>query len=329
MSNTLSLKQLEDDIYQLRLPLPFALDHVNVYLLAGANGWTILDCGINWEASRRAWQQAFEELNITEADIEKIVLTHVHPDHFGLAGWLTLMAHQAGNDVPLYLSAREHQQMLDVWVNPDVTLRFWLRDNGMPNEMATDVENSMGNTHSMTLPHPRDLEIIDYDSLITLGNRQFKALHAPGHSDGQLIFYDEDDKLLLSGDHVLMKITPNIGLWDGSDANPLGLYLNSLRQLSQLDVRRAFPGHRQIIEDWEGRIGELLLHHQHRLDVTLDALEKGAETPYQVANRIFETRRFSAHEWRFAIAETLSHLEYLRLNHTIQQDMDAQRFWLT
>jgi len=328
MSSQSTLTQIEDDIYQLRLPLPFALNHVNVYLLHSSNGWTIVDCGINWDKGRQAWQQAFSELGITGANIEKIVLTHVHPDHFGLAGWLYQQAQQAGREIKLYTSAREDQQAHDVWKGERLNFEYWLRDNGMPDDMASDVDVSMESTHTMTQPHPPAFDYIHYEETVQLGSRTFRAIHAPGHSDGQLIFYDESDKLLLSGDHVLMKITPNIGLWQNTDPNPLGAYMLSLRQLSDMNVRRALPGHKHIIEDWSGRIAELLLHHQHRLDVVVNALENGAETPYSVTKKIFETSRFTPHEWRFAIAESLAHLEYLRVDGTIQQDLDKQRFAL-
>ena len=147
--------------------------------------------------------------------------------------------------------------------------------------------------------------------MVTLGQRQFRAIHAPGHSDGQLIFYDADDQLCLSGDHVLMKITPNIGAWMHNQPNPLRRYLDSLQALADLDVRLALPGHKWLIHDWRGRIEELIAHHDLRLGHTLDAIEGGAATVYQVAGEIFDMTRFTPHEWRFAMAETLAHLQLL------------------
>lgn len=320
------LTKIADDIYQLRLPLPFALNHVNVYLLQGQSGWTIVDCGINWEIGRKVWQYAFETLGISGADIEKIVITHVHPDHFGLAGWLYQLAKDAGREITLYTSPREDQQMQDVWLGERMDFNVWLVENGMPSHMANDVDASMGATYNMTLPHPPAFQHIEAGQVFQLGSRDFVPYHAPGHSDGQLVFHDESDKLMLSGDHVLMKITPNIGLWQHTDPNPLGLFMDSLSSLSHLDVRLALPGHRRIIEDWSGRIGEIIAHHEHRLDQVIDSVETGKHTPYHVANAIFETERFSSHEWRFAVAETLAHLDYLRVEGKIKQDGDSQVF---
>ncbi|MGJ3237262.1 MAG: MBL fold metallo-hydrolase [Anaerolineae bacterium] len=328
MSDRVSLTSIAEDIYQLRLPLPFALNHVNVYLLRGSDGWTIVDCGINWEQGRLAWEHAFAELDIADADIAGIVLTHVHPDHFGLAGWLQARASAAGREVDVIVSPREAQQTQDVWLGARPDFHLWLADNGMSAEMAHAVDTSMGDTHTMTLPHPHKLILHKAGEMIRLGERHFMAIHAPGHSDGQLLFYHADDQLLLSADHVLMTITPNIGLWETTDSNPLGQYMASLRRLSELDVRLALPGHRGLIEDWAGRIAELLLHHEHRLGLVIESLANGWHTPFDVAQAIFETERFTAHEWRFAMAETLSHLDYLRIAGKIQQDDDRQLFSL-
>jgi len=329
MSETLALSLVADGIYQLQLPLPFALRIVNVYLLHGANGWTIVDCGINTAAGRDTWFAAFRELNITPADIEKIVLTHTHPDHFGLSGWMQNLADDAGRDVPIFVSPLEDEQVRLVW-RGEAQMNFgsWMIENGMPETMAQDVDSSMGDTRAMTLPHPPTLELLNPGETIRLGERDFQVFQGQGHSDGHLLFYDADDQLLLSGDHVLMKITPNIGLWTQTAPDPLGRFMTSLRELQGLPVRLALPGHKRLIENWSGRIQELLGHHEERLELTLEAIADHQETPYDVAERIFQTSRFTAHEWRFAIAETLAHLQRLCLSGKIIQEGDQQRYQL-
>jgi glyoxylase-like metal-dependent hydrolase (beta-lactamase superfamily II) len=317
------LTKISDDIYQLRLPLPFALNHVNVYLLRGDVGWTVVDTGIHWPAGEETWRYAFAKLDFTPQQIEKIVLTHVHPDHFGMAGWLQSMA----GDIPIYTSEREDKQAEYVWRN-NAMMDFgaWLRLNGMPQEISKQVDSSMGDTYKMTLPHPAPLQHINAGEMIKMGERDFRIIHAPGHSDGQLLFYDGADKLILSGDHVLLTITPNIGLWEQTDPNPLGNFMASLRELHKLDIRLALPGHRRLIEDWRGRIEELLEHHEHRLAQALEAVQKGGRTPYDVTLKIFDTERFTAHEWRFAIAESLAHLDKLQHEGQIRKAELAQEF---
>lgn len=324
MTETL-LERVAEDLYSVRLPLPFALRIVNCYLLRGAAGWTIVDTGIHTPAGEAVWQAVFNELAIQPHQLEQIVLTHVHPDHFGLAGWLQAWAAAAGQPVPVYASPREITQAQHVWYNPRSRADFgaWLRRNGMPADYARLVEQGMGDTGAMTLPHPPRLTPLAPGSMLRMGERHFRLIHAPGHSDGQLLFYDAADQLLLSGDHVLLKITPNIGLWEQTDANPLALFLTSLRELHTLPVRLALPGHKTRISDWRGRIEELLAHHAERLQHVLEALAGGAVTPYTISQRIFATERFTPHEWRFALAETLAHLDYLRVQGQVQQHAGA------
>ena len=114
-----------------------------------------------------------------------------------------------------------------------------------------------------------------------------------------------------SGDQVLIKITPNIGLWPMTRPNPLGRYLNSLKELASLEVRVALPGHGPLIINWQERLAELQEHHAERLGAMLAAINKSGATPYQVSSHVFSNRELTAHEVRFAISETLAHLEYL------------------
>lgn len=314
-------------IYQVRLPLPFALNSVNVYLLRDGDGWTVLDTGLNTEAARAVWQAVFAQLDILPGQIRRVILTHTHPDHFGMAGWFQSLTPE---EVPtVYMSEEEAAWVRHVWQKEGRTGRefdAYLVACGMPDDMIETVARSMDHTSEQTLPHPTRTAFLKPGDLITIGERQFEAIHAPGHSDGQLIFYDAADRLLLSGDHVLMKITPNIGLWPESQPDPLGQYLGSLRSLLLLDVRLALPGHKTLINDWQGRLGELLAHHDARLEHTLKAIETPI-TVYDASLKVFDSGKFSPHEWRFAMAETLAHLEHLRLAGRAQREMQNGR-WL-
>lgn len=325
MSNSEAATAVAEGIYQVRLPLPFALNIINCYLLRDGAGWAILDTGLNYPPAQSAWQAAFDLLKIRPEHITRIVLTHTHPDHYGMAGWFQAMGGEAGARPTVFLSAVEQRWSNIVWRKSEPSrLEFsdYLRQCGMPGEMIETVAHSMDNTARMTLPHPVDEQVLEAGSLVQIGERRFQVLHAPGHSDGQLIFYNADDRLLLSGDHVLMKITPNIGLWPDTQPDPLGRFLESLRGLLALDVRLALPGHKALITDWRGRLEELLAHHHVRLGHTLAALDGGA-TAYEASLKVFNSGSFSSHEWRFAMAETLAHLEYLRSQGQIQREMDG------
>ena len=303
------IRFVADDIARVEIPLPYALNIVNCYLLRGRDGWTLLDTGLNTAPAGEQWQRAMRTLGFQPNDIDKIVLTHMHPDHFGMAGW---WQRQADAPMPVYMPAGE-RAAAQIFYGRDITADYhqWMLDCGMDDATVRHVETALAATRDLTLPHPTGELYLHDGEIVQLGERNFRAMHAPGHADGQLIFYDESDKLLLCGDHVLMRITPNIGRWLHTKPDPLGRYMRSLRDLRGLDVRVALPGHRALITDWRGRIEELLAHHELRLEQTRAALDDGAATVFAVAERLFDMSRLTPHEWRFAMAEALAHVERL------------------
>lgn len=313
-----------EGIYQVQIPLPFALRIVNCYLLEGDGGWTVVDTGLHRPDAEAIWRAAFAALRIAPTAITQIVLTHMHPDHYGMAGWF-----QALTGAPVLMSEREARGAVQTWVEGDgryPRIDEQMRRGGVPPDVIDKVIGGLDSTRQMTYPHPERVAHIAYGTTLRMGGRDFTVIHAPGHSDGLIMFYDPVDKLILSGDHVLLKITPNIGLWIDTEPNPLGRFMGSLRALRDLDVRLGLPGHKALITDWGGRCAELLHHHEERLAKCVDVTRGGA-TAFEVARALFDFERLSAHEMRFALVETLAHLDYLTRVGTVNQSDDpAWRF---
>ncbi len=306
-------QEVAKDIYQVRLPLPFRLDHVQCYLLRGESGWTIVDAGLNMSVSRNGWLNSFAALGIAPGDVTQIVLTHTHPDHYGLAGWLQAW-HSSRDFVPPVLLSQREAIFADVcWVNFEtliVSMEQTFGRCGIEPEQARKIAAEVHRVASRTDPHPTKIQTLQAGSMIEMGNRTFQIIHTPGHADGHLIFYDKADRLLLSGDHVLNSITPHIGRWPKGDADPLGRYLDSLRSLKQLDVQLALPGHKALIRNWHGRLAELQIHHAERLERTVTAVKNFA-TVSDIATQEFNLAALDMHNTRFALAETLAHLDLL------------------
>ena len=320
-------REVAPSIYQVRLPLPFALNHVNCYLLDDGDGWTILDTGLHRPELVAHWEAAWRELGIRRRDIRRVVLTHMHPDHFGLAGWL-----QRECDAPILMSPIERDVAHFTWYaepTPDRQALFgdYLRTAGVSADVAAVVMKQQDYLRSMTRPLPAEIGTISPGAALAMAGRSFTAIHAPGHADGQLIFYSAADRLLLCGDHVLQKITPNIGYWASSQGDPLANYLAALREIAAYDVTLALPGHHGVLADWRGRIDELLAHHELRLAAMYSAAAPGA-TALEVSYAVFNYDRFSTHEIRFAVAETLAHLEHLaNLDRLVRDDSGEVRLY--
>ncbi len=297
-------------IYQVRLPLPFALNSVNCYLLADEAGWTILDTGLGTSLGQAGWQEAFQSLGIRPQDVRQIVLTHGHPDHYGMSGWLQQRSPQA----PVLMAPETDWFSRYVWRDPTQwqgEMRDYLAGSGLPPEMEEKILGDMAVMRARVQPPPERVILLEPGQILEMGGRRFRAIKAEGHSDDQVIFYDPEERLLLAGDQVLMRITPNIGLWPGTRPQPLARYLASLQELAQLEVTLALPGHGRLIQDLAGRIQELEAHHQQRLAEMFQAVAPEGSNAYQVSRRVFAYDNFSTHEIRFAVAETLAHLEHL------------------
>ena len=299
--------QVAEGIFQVQLPLPFPLRIVNSYVLRDGDGWTIIDTGINYLAGRAAWQAALVKLEIAPKMIQRIILTHAHPDHYGMAGWL---AEQSS--APVQLAPLEQEFVITAWhagaANEQVVVDFF-QAHGMPTELAEQVRHSMAETRAMTLPWPTT-SVIEPGVSIQIGARNFQVIATPGHSDQHLAFYCAEERLLLCGDAVLIKITPNISLWPHGRPDPLADYLQSLDLLAALHVDLALPGHGPLIRAFGERLAELRAHHHERLEIMEQATAGGA-TAFSICTAVFPTTALSPHQMRFAMAETLAHLEYL------------------
>jgi glyoxylase-like metal-dependent hydrolase (beta-lactamase superfamily II) len=314
------LEPLSDTIWQARIPLPFPLRWVNAYLIRDRDGVTILDPGLNTDEAKQAWTAALKHLRVEMRHIRQIVLTHHHPDHFGLAGWF-----QERSGAPVRISAAGSGQAARLWgpgqPASEAILRQF-RENGMDEAMLEQMARHLDSFVPRVTPFPQAVEPLEPGQAVRFDGTAWTAIHTPGHAFGHLMFYQPDSRRLFCGDHVLPRITPNISLIPGVDDDPLGAYLNSLCEMETLDAAIAYPGHRNPFTDFRTRISELLRHHEERLEQMIRAL-RTPMTGYALCSLLFGDR-LSVHQLRFALAETLAHLVHLERRGLVRSSVEAE-----
>ncbi|UUZ84366.1 MBL fold metallo-hydrolase [Paenibacillus sp. P26] len=295
-------------VLQVKVPLPFPLRWVNSYLLRGADGWTLIDPGLRTEAAEALWEAVLASFGIAGGDICRIVLTHHHPDHYGLAGWF-----QERSGAPVLLSAAGLEQVRRLWGGGQPMTEQLLalfREHGLPAELEAPMREHMDGFVPSVSPRP-EVTLLAAGETVRLGNEDYVAIHTPGHAAGHLCLYRAETETMFCGDHVLPQISPNVSyLPGGIDENPLASYLDSLERISRRAVKLAFPGHREPFGHLPQRALELIRHHEERLEAMRRSLPRPV-TAYEVCRLVFGDR-LTLHQLRFALSETLAHLIWSR-----------------
>ena len=320
-------------VHQIKIPLPdMPLDHVNVYLIEGEKGNMLIDAGWYTPEALSILEEELRKNGFTLNDITQIVVTHLHPDHYGMAGKIREIS-----GAKIALSAIETGMLDSRYINFEILIKEMLRffrTNGVPKEELPKISESSLPAREFVIPTTPQIKLKD-KSKISVDSFQFKAILTPGHSPGHICLYEPKRKLLFSGDHVLPQITPNVGLHPQSGENPLGDFISSLKSLMNLDVSFVFPGHGPVFNGLKQRIEDLLYHHEQRKTNIADILRGEMKTGYAVAEKIpwmtdygdacnFQDMNFM--DKRLAVMETLSHLQLLvvegKAKKTVKNDIN-------
>jgi len=301
------IEEILPNLYKLEIPLPQnPLRAVNSYLIKAAERSLIIDTGMNREECRHAMLSNLKRLDV---DLKKtdFFITHIHIDHLGLVPTLV-------SETSTVYFNRQEASSIDFQKHWQISSKLY-QSNGFPqDELQNVLEAHPG--HRYKLMSHIDFHIMDEGSTIEIEDYCFRCIATPGHSSGHMCLYENKKRLLVSGDHLLFDISPNIFL--GSDEkNPLKEYLASLDKIYALEANLILPGHGRIFNDHRKRIIELKHHHQARANEMLSILDGGEKNAYQISSLMSWDVEYSSWElfpsfqkW-FALGETLAHLKYL------------------
>ncbi len=305
VDSTPGLTEVAEGVFEVRLPIPFEDGLVNVFLLTDGGVADLVDCGMNSAESVAAIDRALRRLGARR--VRRLVVTHIHPDHYGAAG---TFAGDGGAD--LYIHRLEVPLVHPRYVELEhlvEEVRRYLLVNGVPREEADVLSNSQRALSQVVKTAEPSVQL-DGAETIEVGRRRLRVEWTPGHSPGHVCLYDPDAGLLFAGDHILPDLSPNIGLHPQSTPDPLHEYMDGLRRLAAVRPKLVLPAHGRPFQDIDSRVEALLGHHRRRLDQISEIVGDEAKTGWQVALELWGPRE-QLYEKRLALQEALAHLQAL------------------
>jgi glyoxylase-like metal-dependent hydrolase (beta-lactamase superfamily II) len=305
----------------LRMPLPFALDHINLWLLDDGAGWTIVDTGYATAETKELWERIFAE-QLSGSPVTRVIVTHYHPDHIGLAGWLAERW-----PAPLWVSEKE-------WLFARVMSRgdddFAPSRRGFAHRAGLDAAScelfgERENSYRRGVPTvPASFQRLADGMTVEIGGREWCVIVGEGHAPELTCLYCAETGVLISGDQVLPKISPNISVQPHEpDGDPLARYLSSLAKLrtSVPPETLVLPSHNLPFFGLHARIDALAAHHAARCAEVLAACDN-PKTAMQLLPILFR-RPLDGHQMGFALGEALAHLHYLMHQGALDRDLGS------
>jgi glyoxylase-like metal-dependent hydrolase (beta-lactamase superfamily II) len=300
-----TIEPVGEGVYQLKMPLPFRLNHINLYLLEDVDGWYLIDTGLNTELTKNVWEELLAS-NFFVKPIKQIILTHLHPDHIGMSGWLSERL-----NVSVKISAGDLALARFLWDNQTALAeslyeRHW-RQFGLTGDALKEMVELRNHYRKLVKQLPERIDVIEPFSVLQTFKGDWTFLPGAGHAPEHMCLWNAERRYLISGDHVLPGITPNISLHPVGLDNPLESYLRSLETFSELDCYRYFPAHGPISEDYHDRINDIVLHHQQKFADLLNLLPARPVSVAEAMPFLFKAD-LPAHQLMFAYSETAAHL---------------------
>ena len=325
IGNTGAVREVADGVSWVRMPLPFALNHINLWLLRDGRGWTIVDTGIGRPEVQAHWRRVIDAL-AGGGPIERIIVTHFHPDHLGNAGWLT---QEYGADLWITHEEWLMGRLLAIdatQATEDATVDFYRRC-GLEPENIFELKNRGAEYNKMVTPIPRRFRRMSDGDRITIDGFEWEVITGFGHAPEHACLYCEERRLLLSGDQILPRITPFVGVHPMEpDANPLDRFLFSLTKFRRLHPDTlVLPAHELPFTGVLDRLEVMREHHEERLAL----LHRTCGRPHtaRAGVDVLFRRELDAQNLRLATNETLSHFHMLIARGQMERTVRGDGVW--
>lgn len=298
----------------LRMPLPFVLNHVNLWMIEDDGGWCQIDTGLMWDTVKALWLNLFKTHKLTRQ-----IVTHFHPDHIGLAGWL-----QQKQGIDLWISQGEYLTAFafskGIGNYQVQALADMFRLHGLDEKRLTALKQT-GNDYPIWVPSiPDTFRRLFDNQIIRIGKHDWKVILGSGHSVEHASFYCDALKVLIGGDMLLPSISTNIPVMAANPLdNPLKQYLISLQRYRELPPDTlVLPSHGRPFSGIHARVSYLNEHHQLRCNKIVDATQQ-EKTACELLPVLFDWGDMDSHQLTFALGETIAHLNYLKEQNRIRQ----------
>lgn len=306
-----AIAEVAEGVFWLRMPLPFSLDHINLWLLDGGDHWVVVDTGVNSPVVAEHWR-ALLAGPLAEKPVGRILVTHYHPDHVGLAGWLSRKT-----GAPLFMTRGEFMlaRVLTLDVAPEVpaeVLAFYAAAGWSEAELGRLEAGGWGRFARGVARLPTGYRRLREGDVLEIGARRWEVVVGAGHSPEHACLHCAADGLLISGDQVLPRITSNVSVYPTEpEADPLGDWLLSIERLRRLpDDTLVLPAHNEPFTGLHDRLDQLAGDHHEKLE-RLAAFLAEPRTVTDCFPTLFG-RRIAADELQMATGEALAHLAWLR-----------------
>lgn len=313
--------QVSEGVLWLRMPLPMALDHINLYLIEDDDGWWIVDTGMNWGKVKEHWQTIFDNC-LGGKSVKGLLITHMHPDHIGQAGWLCDKF-----KIPMHITFGEYYcaQMLSKMTVDDLSwsTEAYYRSIGFEDSFFTNMKDNFHGYGSIIEPIPVAFQRITEGDVLTIGGREWQVICGAGHSPEHACFYCRESSVLISGDQIIPRITSNVSVMPTEpNANPLACWMDSLYKFRKLpEGTLVLPAHNTPFYGLRPRIDYLIKHHEDHLLALEEACVEG-QRAVDLLPVLFK-RKLDDQQMTMAVGECVAHLNYLlnlqQLNKTIDE----------